>query len=263
MIYLNLEGSGPILMVMDMVTILMHRALICVQPSLDTALTATMVVVMSMVMDSPMRSMIARIAASLGVTHSDVRIRMATDGRTPQVMRAGMVTDIQQIGCKPSIPMVMVVTITMVRIAAVKIPSQMNSHSILNNGSMRMATVGVTTLAHRLVTNAPALMAIRFTIEAAASIAMGMGGQTPKIQLHPNPMAGPTTQHVATIHGWMMKAIPARPENTVRICSLGHPTTHHQRMSAVFSATNSGEIAMVTVTVTMTRKMPGIVMHSR
>ena len=263
MIYQNSVGSGPILMVMVTATIQMHRALICVQPSLDTVLMVTMVVVMSMAMDSPMRSMIARIAASLGVTHSDVRIRMATDGRIPRVMRVGMVIATRQIGCKRSIPMAMVVTITMARIAAVKIPSQMNSHSTLNNGSMRMATVGATTLAHRLVTNALVLMAIRFTIEAAASTAMGMAGQTPKIQLLPNPMAGPTTQHVATTRGWMMKAIPARLENTVQICSLGRPTILHPRMYVVFSATNSGETAMVTVTVTMTRKMLGIVMPSR
>ena len=56
-------------MAMDMGIIRMHPASTSAQQLSVTAPMATMAVVTLMVMDSPMRLMIARTAASLGVTH--------------------------------------------------------------------------------------------------------------------------------------------------------------------------------------------------
>jgi hypothetical protein len=69
-------------------------------------------------------------------------------------------------------------------------------------------------------------------------------------------------QLAVTILGLMMMVLHMLPENTVLISSLGARTTPRQRMYAALVATNSGVIAMVTVTVTTTHRVLGTVTHS-
>ena len=128
---------------------------------------------------------------------------------------------------------------------------------------MQKEMSGVTTRARLRATSDPALMVVRFTIAAVAWTVTVTVGRILKRRHHRIHTVGPTTLPAVTIHGSMMRAIPAPQVNIVRICSPGLLTTPLQRTYVALVATSNGVTEMVMATVTTTHTMLGTVTHSR